>query len=227
MEAIALDLDGVLVDVSASFRACIPLALAALGGAAVADAAIQALKNSGGFNNDWDVTHELLRRQGLAVPRARVVEVFSRLYRGAPGSGVYGPEGLIHRERWLLPAGQLAALQARFHLGLFTGRPRADAEFTLRLHGARAAFTELLALEDAAAKPAPDGLRLLRQRLAPAALLAYLGDTIDDARCAAAAGVPFVGICPPESDLERLFYQAGAQFTAASVAGAAAWLLAD
>lgn len=225
MDAVAFDLDGVLVDVGASFRACIPLTVAALGGVPVADAAVQALKNGGGFNNDWDVTRELLRRQGIEVERERVIEVFSRLYRGAPGMGVYGPEGLIHHERWLLPANMLTALRERFQLTVFTGRPRADAEFTLQLNDAQGAMAAIVALEDAIAKPNPDGLLKLAERVAP--LRAYVGDTIDDARCAAAAGVAFVGICPRGSELERLFRAAGAQCLAASVVEAAEFLLAD
>ena len=225
MAAVVFDMDGVLVDVSGSFRACIPLTVQALGGAAVGDGEVQALKNGGGFNNDWDVTRELLRRQGIKVGRERVVEVFSGIYRGAPGMGVYGAEGLIHRERWLLPAQRLAALAERFELAVFTGRPRADAEFTLRLNGAREAMAAVMALEDAAAKPDPDGLRQLAARVGP--LRAYVGDTVDDARCAAAAGVAFVGVCPRGSELEGLFRAAGAQWTAASVVEAAEFLLAD
>lgn len=225
MAAVAFDMDGVLVDVSASFRACIPLTVAALGGTPGADGVVQELKNGGGFNNDWDVTRELLRRQGIEVERERVVEVFSRIYRGAAGMGVYGPEGLIHRERWLLPAEMLQALRERFQLAVFTGRPRADAEFTLQVNQAREAMAAVVGLEDAAPKPHPDGLLQLAERLAP--LRAYVGDTVDDARCAAAAGVAFVGICPRGSELERLFRAAGAQCMAANVVEAAEFLLAD
>ena len=47
-------------------------------------------------------------------------------------------------------------------------------------------------------KPAPDGL-LHIGKLAPDARLWYIGDTIDDARSAKAAGVPFIGIAAPTS----------------------------
>ncbi|TAN21375.1 MAG: HAD family hydrolase [Acidobacteria bacterium] len=210
MDTLVFDLDGVLVDVSASFRTCIGRTLEALGGRPAADAEIVSLKLAGGFNNDWDVTRELLRQQGIAVARERVVEVFSQIYRGAPGEGVFGPEGLIHRESWLLPPAQLAQLAEHYRLAIFTGRPRRDAEFTLRHCGAAGAFAEMVALEDAPAKPDPEGLRRLGARL-------YIGDTVDDARCAAAAGVAFIGICLPASDLERRFRELGAQFTAAAV----------
>ena len=45
----------------------------------------------------------------------------------------------------------------------------------------------------AAAKPAPEGL-LAIQRTKPEQKLWYVGDTVDDARCARAAAVPFIGI---------------------------------
>lgn len=218
MDTLVFDLDGVLVDVSASFRACIGRTLEALGGRPAADAEIVSLKLAGGFNNDWDVTRALLRRQGMAVSREHVMEVFSQIYRGAPGEGVFGPEGLIHRERWLLPPRELEALAGRYRLGIFTGRPRSDAEFTLRRFAVAGAFAAIIALEDAPAKPDPEGLHRLAARI-------YVGDTVDDACCAAAAGVAFIGICPPASSLERRFRELGAQFTAAHVGEAAAGLL--
>ncbi|MGH9485680.1 MAG: HAD family hydrolase, partial [Terriglobales bacterium] len=218
LDTLVFDLDGVLVDVSQSFRACIGASMAALGGAPANEPEIQALKLAGGFNNDWDVTRELLRQQGIAVARERVVEVFSRIYRGAAGIGVYGPGGLIQRERWLLAPAVLAELRQKFRLAIFTGRPRADAEFTLRHFGVAAAFAEIVALEDAAAKPDPEGLLRLCAHI-------YFGDTVDDARCARAASIRFAGIAPPASELERQFCGLGAQFTAASVGDAVECLL--
>jgi len=44
--------------------------------------------------------------------------------------------------------------------------------------------------------------------------LLYVGDTVDDARCARAANVPFIGIAAPESprrdELLELFRREGA-----------------
>jgi HAD superfamily phosphatase len=42
-------------------------------------------------------------------------------------------------------------------------------------------------------KPAPEGLLKIAAG-APGRKMWYIGDTIDDARCARAAGVPFIGI---------------------------------
>ncbi len=216
------DLDGVLVDVRASFRVAIAHTLAALGGGArAAEEEIRELKRAGGYNNDWDLTRELLRRRGTAVARERVVEVFTDFYRGRNGRG----PGLIEQEQWLLPAGALVGLESRYALALFTGRPRQDAVYTLRRFGAEAAFATLVTLEDVAEqKPAPEGLERIRARHAPLPLAAYVGDTIDDARAAAAAAVPFYAVCEPEAAAG--FRAAGAQWTGPNVSAAASALLA-
>jgi len=72
-------------------------------------------------------------------------------------------------------------------------------------------FDPIVAMEDVAQKkPAPDGL--LRIAAAnPDAKLIYVGDSIDDARSARAAKVPFIGIAAPSNptylDLVFLFQE--------------------
>lgn len=223
---LVFDMDGVLVDVSASFRAAIRRTVTALGGSPVTHAEIQALKNAGGFNNDWDLSRELLRLRGLEVERRLVIETFNGFYLGTQGRS----PGLILRERWLLKPALLDQLRRRFRLAIFTGRPRADAQFTLRQFGMAAAFHPLLALEDVAAqKPSPEGLQQLQRQFAPAPIAAYVGDTVDDARCAAAARVPFIGILATalhhRAQLEALFRQIGCCHIATNVTAAARYLL--
>jgi phosphoglycolate phosphatase-like HAD superfamily hydrolase len=57
-------------------------------------------------------------------------------------------------------------------------------------------------------KPAPDGLHSIL-RMKPGRKLIYVGDTVDDARSASAAGVPFIGIAAKShsrrGDLVKLF----------------------
>ena len=59
-----------------------------------------------------------------------------------------------------------------------------------------------------AAKPSPEGLFAI-QKSRPARKLIYVGDTVDDARSARAADVPFIGIAARNhsrrEDLIRLF----------------------
>ena len=47
-------------------------------------------------------------------------------------------------------------------------------------------------------KPAPDGLKLIQQQY-PGKHIWYLGDTVDDARSARDAGVPFIGVSTPHN----------------------------
>jgi phosphoglycolate phosphatase-like HAD superfamily hydrolase len=58
------------------------------------------------------------------------------------------------------------------------------------------------------AKPAPDGLLAIR-RMKPGRSLTYVGDTLDDARAANAAGIPFIGVAAQShsrrAELIRLF----------------------
>ncbi len=221
---LVFDLDGVLVDVTASFRVAIVRTVAALGGGGVEAAEVQALKNAGGFNNDWDLSRELLRRRGREVAREEVMAVFNRIYLGAAGAN----DGLILQEKWLLPMPLLRALRRRHRLAIFTGRPRADAAFTLRHFGVESAFEALLGLEDVAAqKPDPEGLLRLQREHGP--LAAYLGDTVDDARCAAAVPLPFIGIVAPGleqgAELEARLGAIGCQWLAPDIAAAATHLL--
>jgi len=70
-------------------------------------------------------------------------------------------------------------------------------------------FDPVVGAEDVAnGKPAPDGL-LRIAAITGSARMWYIGDTVDDARSAKAAGVPFIGIAaadgPRRSELASLF----------------------
>jgi len=56
VEGVVLDIDGVLVDVADSYRRAIAETIERLYGEAFSGEAIQALKDAGGFNNDWQLT---------------------------------------------------------------------------------------------------------------------------------------------------------------------------
>ena len=57
VDAVVLDIDGVLVDVADSYRRAIVESVDRVYGRTVDDAAIQAFKDAGGFNNDWELTY--------------------------------------------------------------------------------------------------------------------------------------------------------------------------
>jgi HAD superfamily phosphatase len=57
VDAVVLDIDGVLVDVADSYRRAIVESVDRVYGWAIDDAAVQEFKNAGGFNNDWELTY--------------------------------------------------------------------------------------------------------------------------------------------------------------------------
>lgn len=188
---IVFDMDGVLVDVTESFRETIIRTVAHFTGAGITHQQIQDLRNQGGFNDDWNLSHHVIRRHGVDVDFQSVVDHFQHLFHGN------GTDGLIMRERWIAAAGLLERLSGRFDFALFTGRLRQEAEFTLRRFARSMRFDPLVGMEDVTAlKPSPEGLLKIRA-LAGTRPIWYIGDTIDDARCARAAGIPFVGIASP------------------------------
>jgi HAD superfamily phosphatase len=205
---VVFDMDGVLVDVTESYRETIARTAEHFTGAAVPRERIQDLKNQGGFNDDWMLTHHLIAAAGVDAPFEEVKQHFQRLFLGS------GSDGLILRERWVARPGVLEELGERFRFAVFTGRPEQEAALTLQRFAPHLRFEPVIAMEHVEnRKPAPDGLlRILRDNRDCKAW--YVGDTVDDARCARAAGVPFIGIAAPANprylDLVFLFQDEGA-----------------
>lgn len=129
-------------------------------------------------------------------------ELFAREYNVSP-IVVHG-DGLIRRERLMIAMPALDELAQRVSLGIATGRPREQADFSLQAAGIGRYFQALVAHEDVVAaeekhfestgqrvslaKPHPYSLvRAARQIVHGGARCAYIGDTLDDIRAANAA----------------------------------------
>ena len=208
MNVLVFDMDGVLVDVSESYREAIQQTVAHFTGRRVTRESIQDWKNRGGWNDDWALSTAMIRAAGMEVDYDAVVKYFQSIFHGD------GSDGLIMRERWIARAGLLERLSERFQLALFTGRLRWEAELTLRRFAPGLRFEPIVGAGDVPNhKPAPDGL-LHIARLRPESLW-YVGDTVDDARSAKAARVPFIGIASRSSerrgDLVSLLHSEGAK----------------
>jgi len=72
VEAVVLDIDGVLVDVADSYRRAIVDSIDHVCGRTITHEDVQYFKNAGGFNNDWELTYAgalyvLSRREGLRM----------------------------------------------------------------------------------------------------------------------------------------------------------------
>ena len=189
-DALLFDMDGVLADVSRSYREAIARTCASFGVDA-GRGTIEAAKAAGNANDDWALTHRVLADAGVKATPAEVTARFEELYQGTddqPG---------LRRHETLIPSRELLEkLAARCKLGIVTGRPRADAERFLRDHGARGLFGAVVCREDAPLKPDPAPVRLALDQL-DARTAWMLGDTPDDLRVAAGAGVAPVGVVPP------------------------------
>jgi len=86
VDAVVLDIDGVLVDVADSYRRAIIESVERVCDKTIDREAVQSFKDAGGFNNDWELTNAaalyvLARREGLRMD----VETFTD--RVAEGGG--------------------------------------------------------------------------------------------------------------------------------------------
>lgn len=183
------DMDGVLVDVTESYRETIARTVERFTGSLPSRAEIQDYKNRGGWNDDWRLSHRLIADRSVTVDFQAVVDYFQGIFHGD------GSNGLILRERWIAGEGLLERLAERFQLSVFTGRLCWEAELTLRRFAPRLPFAPIVGMDSVKnLKPHPEGLLRILEQCSSAW---YVGDTVDDARCAKAAGTPFVGIAAP------------------------------
>ena len=202
-QALLFDVDGVLVDVSSSYRVAI-IETGKHFGVEITPDDIAAIKARGNANNDWIVTHEILIAAGAQVEFESVKDVFERLYHGDEET-----PGLWTREKFLVDLEFLQALKTRFRLAAVTGRPRRDAERFVSQFGLERVFETLVCMEDAPLKPSPAPVKLALERLGVERAWMF-GDTPDDMRAARSAGVLPVGVKAPGEQTDSHLFGAGA-----------------
>lgn len=193
--ALLLDMDGVLANVSRSYRLAI-IQTARGWGVEVTPEEISEAKARGNANNDWILTHELLRARGIDVAFEVVKEQFERLYQGTPEE-----PGLWESEELLPERALLERLARRLPLGLVTGRPRSDAQRFLSAHGLEGLFQATVCMHDAAPKPDPAPVRLALEHL-DVRHAWMVGDTADDQTAARAAGVVPLAVVAPGDEAD-------------------------
>lgn len=187
-DLLIFDMDGVLVEVSESYRETIQQTVQHFTGSRPARETIQEWKNQGGWNDDWALSHALIKEAGVEVGYTQVVDQFQKLFHGD------GTNGLVLRERWIANDSLFKRLTATMTCAVFTGRLRWEAELTLRRFAHDAYFHPIIGVDDVRRpKPDPEGI-LKICKMVPHNRVWYAGDTVDDARSAKAAGVPFIGI---------------------------------
>jgi phosphoglycolate phosphatase-like HAD superfamily hydrolase len=72
-------------------------------------------------------------------------------------------------------------------------------------------FSPVIGADDVShGKPHPEGILRIRE-MVPHNRVWYIGDTVDDARAAKAAGVPFIGVAAQNHEVAALLKTEGAQ----------------
>ena len=189
-EALLFDLDGVIADVSRSYREAMRLTAEAFG-VQITTAEIASAKAAGSANNDWELTSRLLARHGVEPPPDEVKDRFEEIYQGGEDN-----PGLHRNESLLIALETLERLAAERPLAVVTGRPRRDADRFLQQNGIAEFFAAVVTMEDAPLKPDPRPIRLALERLGVRHAW-MVGDTPDDMRAARSAGVLPIGCRAP------------------------------
>jgi HAD superfamily hydrolase (TIGR01548 family) len=195
-EAILFDVDGVLVDVSTSYRQAI-LRTAAHFGVKLNPEDIAAAKAKGNANNDWVLTRNLLLERGVEQSMQAVTAVFETLYQGTADA-----PGLKLSERARFSRVELENLRRHYRLAIVTGRPRQDAVAFLEREGWSDLFETAVVMGETAPKPDPAPVREALSRLGVTAAW-MIGDTVDDIVAARKAGVVPIGMLAPGEDPVR------------------------
>lgn len=203
--ALVFDMDGVLVDVSRTYRKAARETCGFFIGRVVKDSEIQAVKNAGGANNDWDMCLKIINNNDLSVSMEDIIAKFQESYMKCRLG-----------EKWLLSEDILSGLSKKYRLGIFTGRPKDEVLFTLDRFKMAKYFPVIVAMEDVPlgkSKPSPFGLEKAMELLGCKRGY-YAGDTVDDMQSAKAAGFRSIGVLPPQDkslSLKNLLSRTGAE----------------
>ncbi len=192
IETILFDIDGVLVDVSQSYRRAAVITAEFFTGDNIKIEETQELKELGGYNNDWDLTEGLIKRRGKNIEKQKIIDKFQEYYLGTETE-----KGLIENEQWLLNKEILKELSKKFLIGIITGRPREEAIIALNVARVKEFFPVIIAMEDVEkGKPDPSGINMAMEQLGNKNAI-YIGDAADDMRAAKNAGIIGIGCIPP------------------------------
>jgi HAD superfamily phosphatase len=236
---VMFDIDGVVRDVSGSYRRALADTVEQFTDAAYRPTPddIDDLKAEGCWNNDWEASQEMIYRFFEAQGQSReanplefsvLVDFFQSRYRGENFSGY------IQQEPLLLSQDYFATLtNAGIPWGFFSGATRGSATYVLEKR-LQLQQPILVAMEDAPGKPNPLGLYQTLQIIeqshgftaekspsSPCRLI-YIGDTVADMHTIIQARQSYpnydwvaVGVIPPHvqkhDHYQRLLSEGGAQ----------------
>lgn len=200
-ETVIFDMDGVLAEVSKSYRAAILLTCQHYGATSVVDETVTEWKVRGNANNDWILSRDLI----LADPNGKndvtleeVTETFEDFYQGKDDTpGLYKLETLLPTRELLLELRK----RSKGGMGIVTGRPRSDCLKFLQDMDMTDLFDVSYCAGEGPSKPDPFGVHKVCEALGvqPSRKVILIGDTPDDIRAAVAAGCTGIGVTTPEA----------------------------
>ena len=240
---ILFDIDGVIRSVENSYRLSLKKTVYKFTGWEPSYIDIDNAKNEGIWNNDWDLTLELIKRfikkdnLNLEIPlREEIVKCFKDFYFGGdPNKDSKYWSGFITNEELLVDKKFFDLLESNGIIwGFVSGAESASAKFVLEKRLGLDS-PPLVAMGDAPDKPDPKGFINLSQKLLGDKLgasnipIAFVGDSIADVNTVinARKEIPSqkfisIGIAPPHLHLksrsiERNSYEKNLQNTGADL----------
>ncbi len=180
-DGLIFDMDGVLVNVTQSYREAIRQTAEYFLQRKVLIPEVEKIKNKPDMNNDWDATYMLINRQQLDYKTVKAY--FQKIYLGE----------LIDKEKLLISKQILKRLKNKYKkIGIATGRPRQEAEYVIQKNNLGKIFDCIVAMEDVVnSKPAPDSLLAVIKMLNLKQAV-YIGDSPSDVQAAEASGIPSI-----------------------------------
>mmetsp|Transcript_8040 Transcript_8040/g.21730 ORF Transcript_8040/g.21730 Transcript_8040/m.21730 type:complete len:250 (-) Transcript_8040:169-918(-) len=199
-KTLLLDMDGVLAEVSKSYRAAIISTCHKYGATSINDDVVGDWKAKGGSNNDWKLSLDLINSDpngAKDLTLQQVTDTFEEFYQGKDGQ-----PGLCDLESLIPTKATLDELRKRSNgVGIVTGRPKKDCDKFLKQNDLEKYVDCCVCMEDG--PPKPDAFPVRRAcellKIEPSASVILVGDTPDDIRAAVAAGCKGVGVATPEA----------------------------
>ena len=193
---VLFDIDGVIRDVTNSYRLAIQETVNFFCGWRPLIEDIDSIKSEGCWNNDWDLSLEMIKRHvkknnlSFSAPTRKIlIECFETFYFGGdPNHNPSEWSGFIKDEKLLVERTLFADLtRQRIGWGFVSGAELPSAKFVLEQRlGLISA--PLIAMGDAPEKPDPSGLISLSSKISQQPLgisnppIAYIGDTVADVK---------------------------------------------